>query len=61
MSSWDEKKATSKNGLTQVYDYTDALGFVAWLNLLVRQHRDLGLACLAQSVNVVSATTRSAE
>jgi alpha-N-arabinofuranosidase len=30
------------------------LGFVAWLNVLVRKHDDLGLACLAQSVNVVS-------
>jgi hypothetical protein len=29
------------------------LGFVAWLNVLVRKHDDLGLACLAQSVNVV--------
>lgn len=30
------------------------LGFVAWLNLLLRNHDDLGLACLAQTVNVVS-------
>jgi alpha-L-arabinofuranosidase len=40
--------------LAQVYDYSDMLGFVAWLNVLVRKHDDLGLACLAQSVNVVS-------
>jgi len=58
---WDEKKATSKNGLTQVYDFADALGFVAWLNLLVRQHRDLGLACLAQSVNVLSPVLTTAD
>ena len=37
-----------------MYDYTDMLGFVAWLNVLVRKHQDLGLACLAQTVNVVS-------
>jgi hypothetical protein len=30
------------------------LGTVAWLHVLVRKHRELGLACLAQSVNVVS-------
>jgi len=29
------------------------LATCAWLNLLVRQHKDVGLACLAQSVNVV--------
>lgn len=51
---WDEVKADAKNGLAQVYDYTDMLGFIAWLNVLVRKHQDLGLACLAQSVNVVS-------
>jgi alpha-N-arabinofuranosidase len=51
---WDELKGHAKNGLAQVYDYSDMLGFVAWLNVLVRKHDDLGLACLAQSVNVVS-------
>lgn len=42
-----------------MYDYTDMLGFVAWLNLLVRNHDSLGLACLAQSVNVVSSPCRT--
>jgi len=51
---WDELKGHAENGLAQVYDYSDMLGFVAWLNVLVRKHDDLGLACLAQSVNVVS-------
>lgn len=51
---WDEVKAPGSGGLEQSYDFTDMLGFVAWLNLLVRNHQDLGLACLAQTVNVVS-------
>ena len=51
---WDEVKAPGSRGLEQSYDFTDMLGFVAWLNLLVRNHQDLGLACLAQTVNVVS-------
>ena len=51
---WDERKGNSKNGLEQWYDYTDMLGFVAWLHVLVRQSKDVAIACLAQSVNVVS-------
>lgn len=53
---WDEVKApgTGSNGLEQIYDYTDMLGVVAWLNVLVRKHKDIGMACIAQSVNVIS-------
>ncbi|KAK4687585.1 alpha-L-arabinofuranosidase, partial [Tremellales sp. Uapishka_1] len=51
---WDEVKAPGSEGLEQSYDYTDMLGFCAWLNVLVRRHRDIGIACLAQSVNVIS-------
>lgn len=40
-------------GNEQQYDYTDMLGFCAWLNLLVRQSKDCPIACLAQAVNVV--------
>ncbi|WRT64407.1 uncharacterized protein IL334_001339 [Kwoniella shivajii] len=51
---WDELKAPGAVGLEQKYDYTDMLGFCAWLNVLVRKHKDIGIACLAQSVNVIS-------
>ncbi|WWC86548.1 uncharacterized protein L201_001425 [Kwoniella dendrophila CBS 6074] len=51
---WDDVKAPGSNGLEQTYDYTDMLGFCAWLNVLVRKHKDIGIACLAQSVNVIS-------
>lgn len=55
---WDERKGNSKNGLEQWYDYTDMLGFVAWLHVLVRQSKDVAIACLAQSVNVVRHSVR---
>ncbi|CAO1636537.1 unnamed protein product [Parajaminaea phylloscopi] len=51
---WDELKAPGDAGLEQSYDYTDMLGVVAWLNVLVRKHKDVGMACIAQSVNVIS-------
>lgn len=54
---WDLIKAPGSAGLKQIYDYTDLLGFVAWLSVLVRKHKDLGLACLAQTVNVVCRIT----
>jgi alpha-N-arabinofuranosidase len=52
--SWDETKAPGATGLEQTYDYVDMLGVCAWLNLLVRKHSEVGVACIAQSVNVVS-------
>jgi alpha-N-arabinofuranosidase len=51
---WDETKAPSSSGLEQSYDYTDMLGVCAWLNILVRKSKEIGLACIAQSVNVIS-------
>lgn len=30
------------------------LGVAGWLNLLVRKSKDVGIACIAQSVNVIS-------
>lgn len=53
---WDETKApgSGANGLEQIYDYTDMLGVVAWLHVLLKKHRDIGMANIAQSVNVIS-------
>lgn len=51
---WDTDKAPGEIGLEQIYDYTDMLGVVAWLNILVRHHKDVAVACLAQSVNVIA-------
>lgn len=51
---WDTVKAPPEKGLEQAYDYTDMLGVVAWLGVLVRRHREVAVACLAQSVNVIA-------
>lgn len=51
---WDTVKAPGSNGLEQTYDYTDMLGVAAWLAVFVRKHRDIGIACLAQTVNVIA-------
>lgn len=46
--------ATPENGLEQFYDLTDALSVASWLNVFVRQSETVEIACLAQSVNVIS-------
>lgn len=53
---WDKAKGNAENGLEQWYDFTDMLGFVGWLHVFVRKHKEVGLANLAQAVNVVSST-----
>lgn len=45
---------TPQNGLTQIYTYTDALAMASWLNVFVRQADVVDIACIAQSVNVIS-------
>ena len=52
---WDPVIAHPTKGNEQHYDYTDMLGFCAWLNVLVRQSKDCPIACIAQSVNSVGA------
>ena len=56
---WDPIKAKPTHGNEQIYDYTDMLGFVSWLNILVRQSHDCPVACLAQSVNDVGCICRT--
>lgn len=52
---WDDNKVSGfGDGLEQKYDFTDMIAFVAWLNVLVRKSGVVGMACLAQTVNVVS-------
>jgi hypothetical protein len=53
LCSWDDIKAPGNFGLEQAYDFTDALGVAGWLNVLVRQSKSVGIACIAQSVNVM--------
>ena len=51
---WDDSVAIAEVGLEQEYTYTDMLGMAAWLNVLLRKHHNLGMACMAQSVNAIS-------
>lgn len=45
---------TPENGLRQIYNFTDALAMAGWLNVFVRQSDIVDIACIAQSVNVIS-------
>ena len=45
---------TPENGLEQFYNLADALAMASWLNVFVRQAEVVYIACIAQSVNVIS-------
>ncbi|EPT00599.1 hypothetical protein FOMPIDRAFT_101145 [Fomitopsis schrenkii] len=51
---WDETVGTPENGLEQFYNLADALAMASWLNVFVRQADIVEIACIAQSVNVIS-------
>ncbi|KAI0325331.1 glycoside hydrolase [Cubamyces sp. BRFM 1775] len=51
---WDETVGTPRNGLEQFYNLADALAMASWLNVFVRQADVVDMACIAQSVNVIS-------
>jgi alpha-N-arabinofuranosidase len=51
---WDPKRAPGEQGAEEQYTLSDALAVAAWLNVFVRQSRYMGMANIAQSVNVIS-------
>jgi len=51
---WDPIRAEGSKGAEESYTLSDALAVAVWLNVFVRKSRDLGMACIAQSVNVIS-------
>lgn len=51
---WDPLRATGDKGAEESYDLSDALAVGVFLNVFVRQARYMGMANLAQSVNVIS-------
>lgn len=51
---FNHRPATPQNGLEQFYTLTDALSVASWLNVFIRQSQTVSIACLAQSVNVIS-------
>ncbi|KAI5294161.1 hypothetical protein KEM52_004584 [Ascosphaera acerosa] len=51
---WDPIRAEGSKGGEESYTLSDALAVAVWLNVFVRKSRDVGMACIAQSVNVIS-------
>lgn len=51
---WDPIRAPGEKGAEEHYDLSDALAVAAWLNTFVRRADIVKIACIAQSVNVIS-------
>lgn len=51
---WDPQRAPGDKGAEESYTLSDALAVGVWLNVFVRQSKWVGMANIAQSVNVIS-------
>ncbi|EFQ27215.1 alpha-L-arabinofuranosidase [Colletotrichum graminicola] len=51
---WDPTRAPGEEGGEEAYTLSDALAVGVWLNVFVRQAKYVGMANIAQSVNVIS-------
>jgi alpha-N-arabinofuranosidase len=51
---WDPIRAPGPEGAEELYDLSDAIAVSAWLNVFIRQSKYLGMATVAQSINVIS-------
>ncbi|KAI0161550.1 glycoside hydrolase superfamily [Xylariaceae sp. FL1272] len=51
---WDPERAPGDKGAEETYTLSDALAVAVWLNVFVRQSAHIGMANIAQSVNVIS-------
>ena len=51
---WDPIRAPGDIGAEEKYTLSDALAVAVWLNVFVRQAKYVGMANIAQSVNVIS-------
>ncbi|KAL5361666.1 Arabinosidase C [Aspergillus floccosus] len=51
---WDPIRAEGSKGAEECYTLSDALAVAVYLNVFVRKSKDLGMCCIAQSVNVIS-------
>ncbi|ORY55071.1 Arabinosidase C [Pseudomassariella vexata] len=51
---WDPERAPGDKGAEESYTLSDALAVAVWLNVFVRQSKYIGMANIAQSVNVIS-------
>jgi alpha-L-arabinofuranosidase len=51
---WMPSRAVGSQGAEEDYTLSDALAVGVWLNIFVRKSKDVGMANIAQSVNVLS-------
>jgi alpha-N-arabinofuranosidase len=51
---WDPVRAPGDKGAEELYDLSDALAVAVWLNVFIRQSKYIGMATIAQSVNVIA-------
>ncbi|KAF4973133.1 hypothetical protein FSARC_477 [Fusarium sarcochroum] len=51
---WDPVRAPGEEGAEEKYNLSDALAVAVWLNVFIRQAKHMGMANIAQSVNVIS-------
>jgi alpha-L-arabinofuranosidase len=51
---WDPQRAVGEKGAEELYTLSDALAVAVWLNVFIRQSQYIGMANIAQSVNVIS-------
>ncbi|ORX99957.1 glycoside hydrolase superfamily [Clohesyomyces aquaticus] len=51
---WDPVRAPGEEGAEEKYTLSDALSVSVWLNVFIRQSAVVGMANIAQSVNVIS-------
>jgi alpha-N-arabinofuranosidase len=51
---WDPLRAPGEEGAEEKYTLSDALAVSIWLNVFIRQSKYMGMANIAQSVNVIS-------
>lgn len=51
---WMPTRAVGSSGAEENYTLSDALAVGVWLNIFVRKSKDVGMANIAQSVNVLS-------
>ncbi|KAI5826222.1 glycoside hydrolase family 51 protein [Schizophyllum commune Tattone D] len=58
---WDPVRAPGEDGAEEKYDLSDALAVASWLNVFVRKADVVKIACIAQSVNVISPIITSPE
>lgn len=58
---WMPTRAPGPSGGVEHYTLSDALGFGTWLNIFIRKSEVVGMANLAQSVNVLSPLMTSKE